>query len=93
MFGELEVSKNLSSASAVWGVFTVGKPMHFPSETAGAQHEVPTKSATHVIPVLDIEGVLCSSAMTTHQEGAAALLPQCSVAAEVSVRYIYTHAL
>ena len=95
MFGELEVSKNLSSASAVWGVFTVGKPkhMHFHCETAGAQHEVPTKSATHGIPVLDIEGVLCSSAMTTHQEGAAALLPQCSVAAEVSVRYIYTHAL
>jgi hypothetical protein len=101
LFGELKVSKNLSSASAVWGVFTMGKPkpdrdclhMHFHCETAGAQHEVPTKSATHVIPVLDIEGVLCSSAMTTHQEGAAALLPQCSVAAEVSVRYIYTHAL
>ena len=81
-------NKNLSGASAVWGAFTVGKPkadrdclhMHFHCETAGAQHKVATKSARHVIPVLDIEGVLCSSAMTTHQVGAVALLPECSVA-------------
>ena len=62
MCGELGVSTNLSSASAVLGRVllpaTVGKlrpdkdclHVHFHCETAGAQHEVATKSATHVIP-------------------------------------------
>ena len=70
--------------------------VHFHCETAGAQHKVATKSATHVIPVLDVKGVLCSSVlclMTTHQEGAASLLPECSVAAQIRVGYTYTHSL
>ena len=67
--------------------------MHFHCETAGAQHEVAIKNATHVIPVPDVRGVLCSSAMTTHQEGAATLLPECDATARFSVSYTYTHAL
>ena len=55
MFCEFEVNKNLSGASAVWGVFTVGKPkpdrdclhMHFHCETAVAQHAAACDDAPH----------------------------------------------
>ena len=74
MFCEFEVNKNLSGASAVCGVFTMGKPkpdrdcwhVHFHCETAVAQHEVGTKSATHVTL---IRGQPCSVAVALKEIG------------------------
>ena len=63
--------------------------MIFRSETAYAQHGVLTKSATHDITVLDVQGVFCNSTLTTHQEGAAVLQHECSVA-QISVEYTHT---
>ena len=68
------IKKILSSASAVCGVFTMGKPkldrdcwhMHFHCETPVAQHEVVTKSATHVTL---IRGQPCSVAVALKEIG------------------------
>ena len=80
MFCEFEVNKNLSGASAVFGMFTVDKPkpdrnclhMHFHCEAAVAQHEVATKSATHVIL---IRGQPCSVAVALKEIGDPRSLP------------------
>ena len=68
------INKILSSASAVCGVFTMGKPKPdrtvgiciFHCETAVAQHEVGTKSATRVTL---IRGQPCSVAVALKEIG------------------------